>query len=391
MRPHFNDGLDLARSDRVAAARQRARRTIDARSGVRLTIGGRELLSFCSNDYLGLADHPDVVGALRAAAAATGAGSTAAHLVCGHHRLHQQLEEAVADWLGHPRALLFGSGYLANLGVLQALLGAGDVCVQDKLNHACLLDGARLSGAVLKRYPHADADAAARQLAATPDARALIATDGVFSMDGDLAPLAALAELARDERALLYVDDAHGAGVLGPHGRGTAAALGLSPNDVPLQLITLGKALGTYGALVVGSDALLEAILQGARSYLFTTALPPALAAASLAAVEIARRDDGLRAQLHANIARFRTGAAQLGLPLLASDTPIQPIVLGSNAAVITASQALETHGLLVAPIRPPTVPEGRARLRITLSAAHTEADVDRLLEALGTLPIETV
>jgi 8-amino-7-oxononanoate synthase len=388
MRESLLTRLTHQQAERAVLHSERRLRCIDARDGVRLTSNGRELVSFSSNDYLGLASHPEVVEAMRRAAAEHGVGSTAAHLVCGHHRLHEQLQEEVADWLGQPRALLFGSGYLANLGVLQALLGPGDLCLQDKLNHACLIDGARLSGARLKRYPHADLDGARRQLQALPAAPALIATDGVFSMDGDLAPLPGLAALVRDHNALLFVDDAHGAGVLGPAGAGTAAALGLHGDAIALQLVTLGKALGSYGALVLGSDALIDAILQRARSYLFTTALPPALAAASLTAVRIARREEGLRQRLQARIDRFRRGAEQLGLPLLASDTPIQPILLGDNQRTLAAAAALEAQGLLVVAIRPPTVPEGRARLRVTLSAAHSDADVDRLLSALAvTLP----
>jgi 8-amino-7-oxononanoate synthase len=383
-RPSLRDRLQRQQAERIAAHAERRLRSVDRRHGVRLEVDGRQLLSFCSNDYLGLADHPEVIGALQQAAAEHGVGSTAAHLVCGHHALHEQLQDEVADWLGQPRALLFGSGYLANLGVLQALFEAGDVCVQDRLNHACLLDGARLSGALLKRYPHADVDGARRQLQALPAAAALLASDGVFSMDGDLAPLAALARLADDQQALFYVDDAHGIGVLGPAGAGSAAACGLHGRDAPLQLVTLGKALGGYGALLVGAGDLIDAVLQRARSYLFTTALPPALAAAALAAVRIARRDDGRRQRLQANIDRFRRGAAELDLPLLPSTSPIQPIVLGDNARALAAAAALEADGLLIAAIRPPTVPEGRARLRITLSASHAEADVDRLLEALG-------
>jgi 8-amino-7-oxononanoate synthase len=383
MRRTLRQRLAEQRAERIAASRERRPRAVDARQGTRLVVDGRMLLGFCSNDYLGLADHPDVIAALRSAATEHGVGSTAAHLVSGHHRLHQQLQDEVADWLGQPRALLFGSGYLANLGVLQALLEPGDLCLQDRLNHACLLDGARLSGATLRRYPHADMEAAARQLQAQPDALALLATDGVFSMDGDIAPLVALATLARDDNALLYVDDAHGIGVLGPQGAGSATACGLTGDDAPLQLVTLGKALGGYGALVVGGDTLVDAVLQRARSYLFTTALPPALAAASLAAVRVARRGDDLRERLQQNIARFRTGALQLGLPLLPSSTPIQPILLGDNAAVMAAAVALEDDGLLVGAIRPPTVPQGGARLRITLSCVHEAQQIDRLLDAL--------
>jgi 8-amino-7-oxononanoate synthase len=384
MRPALTDRLTRIEREREAASLTRVRRTVDQREGVQVAVDGRVLVNFCSNDYLGLAQHVEVIGALQEAAAWHGVGSGASHLVCGHHREHARLEEAVAEWQGYPRALLFGSGYLANLGVLQALLDEGDICVQDKLNHACLLDGARLAGAELRRYPHGDIEGALRQLKARADAPALLATDGVFSMDGNLAPLKALAILARAENATLYVDDAHGAGLMGPDGRGSVAHAGLGPRDVPLQLITLGKALGGYGALVLGSESMIETILQGARSYLFTTALPPALAAASRTALGLARKDSWRRFKVTALTTRFRRGAQQLGLPLMDSNTPIQPLLLGDNATALSASQALEQRGFLVGAIRPPTVPEGRARLRITLSAAHSEAQVDALLEALG-------
>jgi 8-amino-7-oxononanoate synthase len=382
-RPALAQGLLRAERERTAQSLKRRLRTVEQRNGVKLRIDGRELLNFCSNDYLGLAQHVEVVGALQEASAWHGAGSTSAHLVCGHHREHVLLEEAIAEWQGYPRALLFGSGYLANLGVLQALLGERDVCVQDKLNHACLLDGARLSGAELKRYPHGDVEAAMRQLQAKPEAAALLATDGVFSMDGDLAPLKDLALLCRAENATLYVDDAHGAGVIGHDGRGSVAHAGLTPRDAPLQMITLGKALGSYGAVVVGGDTLIEAVLQRARPFLFTTALPPGVAAAARAALRIARKESWRRFKLTALTARFRRGAQQLGLPLMDSNTPIQPLLIGGNEAALAASRALEERGFLVAAIRPPTVPEGRARLRVALCAEHSEAQVDALLEAL--------
>ena len=383
-RPSLAQGLLRAERERAAQSLQRRLRTVEQRDGVKVRVEGRELLNFCSNDYLGLAQHVEVIGALQEAAAWHGAGSTSAHFVCGHHREHVLLEEAIAEWQGYPRALLFGSGYLANLGVLQALLGERDICVQDKLNHACLLDGARLSGAELKRYPHGDIEAAMRQLQAKPEAAALLATDGVFSMDGDLAPLKSLALLCRAENATLYVDDAHGAGVIGHDGRGSVAHAGLTPRDAPLQLVTLGKALGSYGAVVVGSDPLIDAVLQKARPYLFTTALPPGVAAAARAALRIARKESWRRFKLTALTARFRRGAQQLGLPLMDSNTPIQPLLIGANAAALAASRALEERGFLVAAIRPPTVPEGRARLRVTLCAEHSEAQVDALLEALA-------
>ncbi|MFK2905991.1 8-amino-7-oxononanoate synthase [Dyella ginsengisoli] len=380
--------LDVRTSERAQASLLRRARTMDHADGPWLEIDGHRLLGFCSNDYLGLAQHPQLIAAFKRVADDEGVGSTAAHLVCGHRREHAMLEEALAEWTGRERAMLFSTGYAANLGALQALLGGveGAICVQDKLNHACLIDGARLAGAELKRYPHADVDGAARQLRSRPQAPAMLATDGVFSMDGDVAPLRELAALARSEGATLMVDDAHGLGVLGEHGAGSVAAAGLSAHEVPVLMATLGKALGCAGAFVAGSAALIEGLTQFARPYVYSTALPPALAAAALAAVQIARADDARRAKLAVLIARFRRGAGELGLPLMRSDTPIQPLLLGDADAALTAALRLETQGLLVTAIRPPTVPTGQARLRITLSAAHEEEHVDRLLDALATL-----
>jgi 8-amino-7-oxononanoate synthase len=376
--------LAVQTSERSRAGLLRRARTIDHAEGPWLDTGDHRLLAFCSNDYLGLARHPQLIAAFKRVAEDEGVGSTAAHLVCGHRREHAELEEALADWTGHERALLFSTGYMANLGVMQALLGRGDLCVQDKLNHACLLDGAMLAGATLRRYPHGDAAAAARQLAGEPGAAALLATDGVFSMDGDRAPLRELAALCRREGATLMVDDAHALGVLGPAGAGSVAAANLGAGEVPVLMATLGKALGAHGAFVAGSAALIEGLTQFARTYVYTTAMPPALAAAALAAVRLARTQDWRREKLAALITRFRAGAGQLGLPLAESCTPIQPLLLGDAAAALAAAQALEAHGLLVTAIRPPTVPAGQARLRITLSAAHEEEHVDRLLEALA-------
>jgi 8-amino-7-oxononanoate synthase len=373
-------------SERAQANLLRRTRTIDHAEGPWLEIGDRRLLAFCSNDYLGLARHPQLIAAFKRVADDEGVGSTAAHLVCGHRREHAELEEALAEWTGRERALLFSTGYMANLGVMQALLRRGDLCVQDKLNHACLLDGATLAGATLRRYPHGDAAAAARRLAGDPQAAALLATDGVFSMDGDRAPLRELAALCRRDGATLMVDDAHGLGLLGPEGAGSVAEAGLGMREVPVLMATLGKALGTHGAFVAGSAALIEGLTQFARTYIYTTAMPPALAAATLASVRLARADGWRRDRLATLIARFRDGAAQLGLPLSASDTPIQPLLLGDAASALAAAAALEARGLLVGAIRPPTVPAGQARLRITLSAAHEEEHVDRLLDALATL-----
>jgi len=400
---------------------------------MRCTVDGRELLNFCSNDYLGLSQHPQVIAALRDGGV-DGVGSTASALVCGHHAVHDALEREMADWLQTPAALLFGSGFVANLAVLQALLRDGDACVQDKLNHASLIDAAKLSGATLKRYPHADVDGAARQLRAAVRASSrrapidaeglgidasrsatdasplgrelaaidgdsngvraplgsrdaaltLLATDGVFSMDGDVAPLHDLAVLAREHDALLYVDDAHGVGVLGPQGRGSVAAAGLSTRDVPLQLATLGKAIGTYGAIVAGDAELVGHLAETARGHVYSTALPPPLAAASLAALRVARGADDRRATLQALVARFRGAASREGLDLLPSTTPIQAVMAYDDARALAMSRALEDAGLWVSAIRPPTVPEGRARLRVTLTALHTDPDIDRLVAALA-------
>ncbi len=380
----LHDRVAASRAQREVAHRRRQLRTVTQRDGMRCSVDGREMLNFCSNDYLGLAQHPRVVAALRDAAGA-GAGATASHLVCGHDAQHAALETALADWLQCERALLFGSGYLANLAVLQALLGEGDACVQDKLNHASLIDAAKLAGCTLKRYPHGDADAAARQLAAHPDGAALLASDGVFSMDGDVAPLRELATVAREHGATLYIDDAHGVGVLGEAGRGSIAAAELSSHDVPLRLVTFGKALGSAGAALVGDADLIAHLAETARPHIYTTALPPAQAAATLAAVRVARcmEGDALRARLQANIVRFRAGAVARGLPLLPSDTAIQPLLVGGNADALKFSAALEACGYWVTAIRPPTVPEGSARLRIALSALHEAAQIDGLLEAL--------
>ena len=385
-RPSLLARLAQATQERARSGLLRRLRTIEHAEGPWLESGGQRLLGFCGNDYLGLAQHPLVIAAFKRTADDEGVGSTAAHLICGHRAEHAALEEALADWTGRERVALFSTGYTANLGAMQALLRAGDVCVQDKLNHACLLDGATLAGAELKRYPHNDVDGAARQLASRTEAGALLATDGVFSMDGDLAPLRELAKLCEAQDATLMVDDAHGLGVLGDNGAGTLSLLELGQREVPVLMATLGKALGCHGAFVAGSAGLIEGLLQSARTYVYTTAMPPAVAAAALAAVRVAREESWRREKLAALIRRFRDGAHQLGLPLMPSDTAIQPLLLGEADTVMAAAGALEQVGFLVGAIRPPTVPAGKARLRITLSAAHEEEHVDMLLEALSGL-----
>lgn len=379
----WGERVEAARLQRVATSRSRVRRVVSHRDGARCVVDGQELLNFCSNDYLGLSQHYAVVGALQDAAATDGVGGTGSHLVCGHHQLHDRLEQELADWLGTPRALLFGSGYLANLAVVQSLLGDEDICVQDRLNHASLIDAARLAGCHLRRYPHADPEGAIRQLRSVPDGMAMLATDGVFSMDGDIAPLRQLALVSRVQNALLYVDDAHGIGVVGPEGRGSVAEAGLGVDQVPLQLATLGKALGGYGAVVAGEHALIEHLAETARPYLYTTALPPAQAAASLAALRLARQEQWRRDKLAELVGHFRARAQRAGLGLLPSDTPIQPVMVGDDVRAVSMAEALQRAGYWVAAIRPPTVREGRARLRVTLSALHATADVDGLIEAL--------
>ncbi|MCC7463838.1 MAG: 8-amino-7-oxononanoate synthase [Gammaproteobacteria bacterium] len=380
----------LAR-DRAAlahTARQRRRLLVErvrggGAVGARVVVDGRELVDFCSNDYLGLARHPEVIAALAPAAAEFGAGSGAAHLVSGHAAPHQALEEELAGFTGRERALLFSTGYMANLGVISTFAGRGEVVLADRLNHASLLDGARLSGARLLRYAHADAVAAGQLLAQRNDV-ALLATDGVFSMDGDIAPLGELASRAATAHAWLLVDDAHGLGVLARGGGGTLALAGLDAAAVPLLVGTLGKAIGTFGAFVAGDADTIEYLLQHARTYLYTTALPPAVAAATRVALRLARAEEWRRERLQALIARFRAAAARAGLEPGGGSTPIQPLIVGTDAQAVRWSALLRAAGFWVVAIRPPTVPEGSARLRITLSALHREADVDALVAALA-------
>ncbi len=375
--------VNLAR--RRAEHLYRCRRVSDSPQQPVMDVDGRELVAFCSNDYLGLANDPRVVQALQAGAARWGAGSGAAHLVTGHSAAHHALEEELADFTARPRALLFSTGYMANLGVLSALLRRGDTVLEDRLNHASLIDAGLLSRVRLRRYAHADAPAA-ESLLRDAAGEKLLATDGVFSMDGDIAPLPALAATCRRHDAWLMVDDAHGLGVLGEGGRGSLAEQGLGVADAPILMGTLGKAFGTFGAFVAGAEELIETLIQDARPYVYTTAPPPAVAEAARVALRIARDEEWRREHLRVLVARFRDGATAIGLPLMPSTTPIQPVLLGDAARALRWSAALEKQGLLVTAIRPPTVPAGGARLRVTFSAAHTVAQVDRLLDGLATL-----
>ncbi len=371
-------------------ARAAALRSIDERQLRRRRSPAEDgRVNFCSNDYLGLARDPEVVAAMAEAAQRYGAGAGASHLVSGHGAEHEALERELAEFTGRARALVFSTGYMANLGVLGALAGRDDLLLGDELNHASLIDAARLVRSThLQRYAHGDAAAARAALAAydahdAHAAGAFVITDGVFSMDGDLAPLPALADAARAHGAWLVVDDAHGFGVVGATGGGCCEHFGLDARDVPVLIGTFGKALGTFGAFVAGDDDIIELLLQRARTYIYTTALPPPVAAATRRALRIVREEPWRRENLQARIAEFRAGAAKRGLAVTPSTTPIQPLILGSPAAALEASRRLAAAGHRVTAIRPPTVPEGTARLRITLSAAHTAQQVESLLAAL--------
>ncbi|TFF42386.1 8-amino-7-oxononanoate synthase [Pseudomonas sp. RIT623] len=377
--------FDLAArlAERRAADLYRQRPLLESPQRPEVVVDGQPLLAFCSNDYLGLANHPEVIKAWRDGAERWGVGGGASHLVIGHSTPHHQVEEALAELTGRPRALLFSTGYMANLGAITALVGQGDTVLQDRLNHASLLDGGLLSGARFSRYLHNDpASLASRLDKATGNT--LVVTDGVFSMDGDCAELPALAEVARARGAWLMVDDAHGLGTLGANGGGLVEHHGLGLEDVPVLIGTLGKACGTSGAFVAGSEELIEALVQFARPYIYTTSQPPALACATLKALALLRRESWRREHLAALVRQFREGAGQIGLTLMDSHTAIQPILIGDAGRAMALSRMLRERGLLVTAIRPPTVPTGSARLRVTLSAAHSAAQVQLLLNALA-------
>jgi len=378
------EGLERQRQ----ARRDRARRIVEQKSGsgTRVALDGREYLAFCSNDYLGLAGHAGIVEAFAAGAREWGVGSGASHLVSGHTREHHALEEELAAVTRRDRALLFSTGYMANLAIVTTLVGRGGHVLEDRLNHASLIDAGLASGARFSRYAHAEAGALRSRLAKLGGRRALVATDGVFSMDGDVAPLRELVGACRAHEAVLVVDDAHGFGVLGAGGRGSVELAGLGSDEVPVLMCTLGKAIGTFGAFVAGSDALIETLVQRARAYIYTTALPPAIAAATRAALRVLEEEPWRRTTVLEHAAAFRSEALGLGLRLAPSASPIQPVLIGSEDAALEASAALLEAGLLVPAIRPPTVPAGSSRLRITFSAEHTASEVHRLLDALATL-----
>lgn len=380
----WHDELDAALSERKAAGRYRQPRLRLGEQGVNIEVDGKAMLSFCSNDYLGLAAHPDIKQAFKQAIDKEGVGSGAAHLLTGHSHYHQQLEDALAEFTGQPRVLLFSTGYMANLGVIDGLLARGDAVIQDKLNHASLLDGGRLTEAEQLRYPHADMARLHKRLHNAATARhRMIVSDGVFSMDGDLAPLPDIMALAKQHRAAVVIDDAHGFGVIGKDGRGTVSHFDITPDEAPIQVGTLGKAFGTGGAFVAADETVIETLVQQARSYVYTTAQPPAVAAATLASLKLVQTEAWRREHLQALIQQFRQGAEQLGLDLIPSETPIQPVVIGDDKKALAIGEKLEQQGILVGVIRPPTVPQNTARLRITFSASHSDKDVEKLLNAL--------
>ncbi|UZS67371.1 8-amino-7-oxononanoate synthase [Pseudomonas syringae] len=367
---------------RRAAHLYRQRPLLQSPQGPQVIVDGQPLLAFCNNDYMGLANHPEVIAAWQAGAERWGVGGGASHLVIGHSAPHHELEEALAELTGRPRALLFSNGYMANLGAVTALVGQGDTVLEDRLNHASLLDAGLLSGARFSRYLHNDVSSLEARLEKSVG-DTLVVTDGVFSMDGDIADLPALARATRAKGAWLMVDDAHGFGPLGANGAGIVEHFGLSMDDVPVLVGTLGKSFGTSGAFVAGSEELIETLIQFARPYIYTTSQPPALACATLKSLQLLRTEHWRREHLTRLIQQFRRGAEQIGLQLMDSFTPIQPIMIGDARRALHLSQLLRERGLLVTAIRPPTVPAGSARLRVTLSAAHSEADVQLLLNTL--------
>ncbi len=372
-------------NERATQGLLRSRRTLDSPQSPHIIVDGKPYLAFCSNDYLGLANHPQLMAALQQGAQQWGVGAGAAHLVSGHFAAHHQLEQQLASFVGKPAALLFSTGYMANLGVVQAMVGKGDTVFADKLNHASLNDAMLLSRAGVKRYRHGDLAQLKQLLEQTTSGRKLIITDAVFSMDGDIAPLRDLLSLCKQHDAWLYVDDAHGFGVMGKQGRGSLSQFGIASKRI-IYMATLGKAAGVSGAFVAAEQVVIDTLVNHANSYVYTTATPPALSVALSQSLQLIVNGDALRAHLQKLIVQLRKGLADLPWQLMPSDTAIQPLLIGDNQHALKLSEGLRERGVWVAAIRPPTVPQGTARLRITLSAAHSEADVERLIGALHEL-----
>lgn len=362
----------------------RQRGVVDGPQGVEIFFDGKQYINFCSNDYLGLANHPQLSTAFKHAVDKYGVGSGASHLINGHSSAHHALEEELAEFVGRPRALLFSTGYMANLGVVNALTGKADAVFEDRLNHASLIDAGLLTAARLLRYRHADMSDLQRRLAETDAGSKLVVTDAVFSMDGDIAPLTDMLRLTQSDNTLLMLDDAHGIGVLGEHGAGTTELFNADTEQVPILVGTLGKALGTFGAFVAGSELLIETLIQSARTYIYTTAMPAAVAEATRRSLALLREESWRRHKLHDNIALFRRLAQQAGLPIMDSPTAIQPLLVGDVDTAVRLSHLLKQAGFLLSAIRPPTVPKGTARLRITLSAAHLASHIESLVDVVA-------
>ncbi len=367
-----------------------------------MIIDDKNVISFCSNDYLGLANHPQIKQAAIDGIKKYGVGSGSAHLVNGHTEAHHQLEHELAAFTGYPRAILFSTGYMANLGLCQALLDKNDFVFEDRLNHASLIDGGLISGARLQRYLHNDVTSLKQKLentcnnlkntntkfktAKNKNAEKLVLTDGVFSMDGDIANLPALSTLCKENKSWLMVDDAHGFGTLGKTGKGSLQHFSLGADDIPIYMATLGKAIGTAGAFIAGSEALIETIIQQSRTYIYTTAMPAAIAEATRCSLQIIQNEPQHLSDLNNNIAYFKNCCAQSALPIEESFTAIQPMIIGDDQQTLQISQQLFESGFLVTAIRPPTVPEGTSRLRITLSAKHSHDHINRLIDAIKSL-----
>lgn len=385
----FRQDLQQQLEERERSGLTRKRRTLFSPQGTEIILDGEHVTNFCSNDYLGLADHPDVIQAYKKGLENFGAGSGASHLVSGHLAPHHALEEELAEFTGRSRALVFSSGYMANVGVLTTLLGKNDLVLEDRLNHASLLDGGLFSKAAFKRFPHLDTQALDKLLTDMPAAsRKLIVSDGVFSMDGDAALLPELINVADKHDGLLMIDDAHGFGVLGKKGGGIAAhwkeqGVDIHEDNLQVLLGTFGKAFGASGAFVSGSEELIETLIQFCRPYIYTTAISPAMAEALRCSLKLIQKDQWRREYLLQLISRFRKYCHDLGFTLLPSETPIQAVIIGDVEKTLEISRFLLASGIYVSAIRPPTVPVGTARLRVTFSAIHTEAQFQKLLDAM--------
>ncbi len=377
--------------ERKRRHRYRSRRIIQSPQQPEIYIDDKNVISFCSNDYLGLANHPQIKQATIDAINKFGVGSGSAHLVNGHSIAHHQLEEELAEFTGYPRAILFSTGYMANLGLCQALVEKGDYVFEDRLNHASLIDGGLISGARLQRYLHNDASSLKQKIQKVDNAlEKLVLSDGVFSMDGDIAELPALASLCKTTDSWLMVDDAHGFGTLGETGKGCLQHFSLSHKDVPIYMATLGKAMGTAGAFIAGSEELIETIIQKARTYIYTTAMPAAIAEATRCSLNIIQNEAEHLQNLNSNIAYFKNCCSQADIAIENSQTAIQPLLIGDDEKATKISQQLFDSGFLITAIRPPTVPEGTSRLRITLSAKHKKEHINQLIETLLSLLMKT-